>query len=52
MRFCAGIRSVLIVEEGGVSHLDDENFAVEPDHVIGELSELLQISAVPEGEGQ
>jgi HAD superfamily hydrolase (TIGR01549 family) len=48
----AGIRSVLIVEEGGVSHLDDEDFAVEPDHVIGELSELLQISAVPEGEGQ
>jgi len=48
----AGIRSVLIVEEGGVSHLDDENFAVEPDHVIGELSELLQISALPGGEIQ
>jgi len=38
-----GIASVLISEEGGVSHLDDENFAVEPDHVIGSLSELRAI---------
>jgi HAD superfamily hydrolase (TIGR01509 family) len=38
-----GIRSILISEEGGVSHLDDENFSAEPDHVIGELSELKEI---------
>jgi 2-haloalkanoic acid dehalogenase type II len=35
-----GMRSVLITEEGGVSHLDDEHFLVEPDHVIGALGEL------------
>jgi len=39
----AGIRSVLISEKGGVSHLDDEAFQVEPEHVIGSLSELLEI---------
>ena len=39
----AGIRSVLIIEEGGVSHLDDENFAVDPDFVIEALSELKEI---------
>jgi len=38
-----GIPAVLISEEGGVSHLDDENFAVEPDHVIGTLGELTGI---------
>jgi HAD superfamily hydrolase (TIGR01509 family) len=38
-----GIRSVLIIEEGGVSHLDDENFAAEPDFVIEALSELKEI---------
>jgi 2-haloalkanoic acid dehalogenase type II len=38
-----GIRSVLISEEGGVSHLDDEDHDAEPDHVIGKLSEVLQI---------
>lgn len=38
-----GIRTVLISEKGGVSHLDDENFAVEPDHVIGTLGELTAI---------
>jgi 2-haloalkanoic acid dehalogenase type II len=45
-----GIRSVLITEEGGVSHLDDENFLAEPDHVIAALSELPEIVA-PRGEG-
>ncbi len=39
----AGIRSVLISEEGGVSHLDDEELDVQPDHVIGKLSELLHV---------
>ena len=38
-----GIRSILITEEGGVSHLDDENFRAEPDHVIAELSEVKEI---------
>jgi 2-haloalkanoic acid dehalogenase type II len=38
-----GIRSVLISEEGGTSHLDDETFDIQPDHVIGKLSELLAI---------
>jgi putative hydrolase of the HAD superfamily len=38
-----GIRTVLISEEGGVSHLDDESFAAEPDHVIGALAELLEL---------
>jgi len=45
-----GIRSVLIVEEGGVSHLDDENFAVEPDFVIESLSDLKEIVGI-RGEG-
>jgi HAD superfamily hydrolase (TIGR01509 family) len=40
-----GIPSALIVEEGGVSHLDNENFMVDPDHVIERLSELLEITA-------
>jgi 2-haloalkanoic acid dehalogenase type II len=39
----AGIRSVLIIEEGGVSHLDDENFAADPDFVIEALSDLKEI---------
>jgi HAD superfamily hydrolase (TIGR01549 family) len=40
-----GLRSVLITEEGGVSHLDDESFEAEPDHVIRALSELPGIVA-------
>jgi 2-haloalkanoic acid dehalogenase type II len=44
----AGMRSVLITEEGGVSHLDDEHFLAEPDHVIGELRELTGLFGVPE----
>jgi len=40
-----GIRSVLISEEGGVSTLDDETLDVDPDHVIGELSEVVPIAA-------
>jgi 2-haloalkanoic acid dehalogenase type II len=47
-----GIRSVLITEEGGVSHLDDANFLAEPDHVIETLSELKEIvEALSEGDG-
>ncbi len=38
-----GMRSVLISERGGMSHLDDENLKVEPDHHIGALSELLEL---------
>lgn len=38
-----GIRSVLISEHGGVSHLDDEDFPVEPEHIVSSLSELLEI---------
>jgi HAD superfamily hydrolase (TIGR01509 family) len=37
-----GLRSVLI---SGVSHLDDESFQAEPDHVIRALSELPGIVA-------
>lgn len=44
-----GIRSVLINERGGVSHLDDEEFLVEPDHVVGSLSELLEIEPLRSG---
>jgi HAD superfamily hydrolase (TIGR01509 family) len=44
-----GIRSVLINERGGVSHLDDEDFLVEPDHVVGSLSELLEIEPLRPG---
>ena len=40
-----GLRSVLITEEDGVSHLDDESFEAEPDHVIQSLSELPGIVA-------
>ncbi len=40
-----GIRTVLISEEGGASHLDDETLDVSPDYVIGKLSELLPIAA-------
>lgn len=39
-----GIRSIMITEQGGVSHLDDENFAVDPDHVIAGLSELIELA--------
>jgi len=45
-----GIRSVLINERGGVSHLDDAEFAVDPDYVVGELSGLLEIDVL-QGEG-
>jgi len=44
-----GMRSVLISEQGGVSHLDDENFEVDPEHVIGSLSELLEIDLLKSG---
>ena len=33
----------MISEEGGVSHLDDEDFDAQPDHVIANLSELLDL---------
>jgi len=40
----AGIRSVLISEEGGLSHLDDPDAVqAQPDHVIGALAELLPL---------
>lgn len=38
-----GIPAVLIAEEGGVSHLDDESFDAQPDHVIQTLSELVAL---------
>jgi HAD superfamily hydrolase (TIGR01509 family) len=38
-----GIPAVLIAEEGGVSHLDDESFDAEPDHRIRTLPELIGI---------
>jgi HAD superfamily hydrolase (TIGR01509 family) len=38
-----GMTTVLITEEGGVSHLDDEDFDAQPDHVIAQLSELLDL---------
>jgi FMN phosphatase YigB (HAD superfamily) len=44
-----GIRSVLISEEGGVSHHDDENFLAEPDYVIRALSEVKEIVGAPSG---
>jgi putative hydrolase of the HAD superfamily len=44
-----GIPSVLISESGGVSHLDDETFEVDPEHVIGSLSELLEIELLQTG---
>jgi len=44
-----GLRSVLITEEGGVSHLDDENFRAEPDHVIRALSELPGLVGASDG---
>jgi HAD superfamily hydrolase (TIGR01509 family) len=44
-----GMRSVLISEHGGVSHLDDEDFQVEAEHVIGSLSELLEIELLQSG---
>jgi 2-haloalkanoic acid dehalogenase type II len=39
-----GIRSILITEKGGVSHLDDADFDAEPDHVIAELTELVELA--------
>ena len=44
-----GMRSVLISEYGGVSHLDDEDFQVEPEHVVRSLSELLEIELLQSG---
>jgi putative hydrolase of the HAD superfamily len=38
-----GMTTVLLAEQGGVSHLDDEGFEAEPDHVISKLSEMLDI---------
>ncbi len=38
-----GMTTVLITEEGSVSHLDDEHFDAQPDHVIANLSELLDL---------
>jgi HAD superfamily hydrolase (TIGR01509 family) len=38
-----GMTTVLIAEDGGVSHLDDEEFDAQPDHVIANLSELLDL---------
>lgn len=38
-----GMTTVLLVDEGGGSHLDDEDFEVEPDHVISRLSELVAL---------
>jgi putative hydrolase of the HAD superfamily len=38
-----GMETVLISEEGGVSHLDDEHFDSDPDHVIATLTELIEI---------
>lgn len=42
-----GMKTVLLTEEGGTSHLDDEDFDVAPDHVISRLSELLAVVAAP-----
>jgi putative hydrolase of the HAD superfamily len=44
-----GMRSVLISEHGGVSHLDDEDFFVDPEHVVYSLSELLEIELLQSG---
>ncbi len=38
-----GMPTVLLAEEGGTSHLDDESFEVRPDHVISRLSELIAL---------
>ncbi len=38
-----GMTTVLLAEKGGGSHLDDEDFEVEPDHVISRLSELVAL---------
>ena len=38
-----GMATALLVEEGGGSHLDDEDFEVEPDYVISSLSELVEL---------
>jgi len=42
-----GMTTVLLAEEGGASHLDDEDFEVNPDHVISRLSELLPVVEAP-----
>ena len=38
-----GMATVLLAEEGGVSHLDDEAFEAEPDYVISKLAELVEL---------
>ncbi|MAE93073.1 MAG: hypothetical protein CL910_00290 [Deltaproteobacteria bacterium] len=38
-----GMRTVLLAEKDGASHLDDEAFDAEPDHVISRLSELVAL---------
>ncbi len=38
-----GMTTVLLVEEGGVSHLDDADFEAEPDHVISRLAEVVEL---------
>jgi HAD superfamily hydrolase (TIGR01509 family) len=38
-----GMTTVLLAEEHGASHLDDVEFEAEPDYVISNLSELLEI---------
>jgi HAD superfamily hydrolase (TIGR01509 family) len=38
-----GMTCVLISEEGGTSHLDDADHAIQPDHQIGTLSELCRL---------
>jgi len=39
-----GMTTVLLAEEGGSSHLDDESFDAEPDHVISQLAELIELA--------
>jgi HAD superfamily hydrolase (TIGR01509 family) len=38
-----GMTTVLLAEDGGGSHLDDEHFEVQPDHIIARLSDLIEI---------
>jgi 2-haloalkanoic acid dehalogenase type II len=40
-----GMTTVLLAEQGGVSHLDDEGFEAKPDHVISKLAEVVGIAA-------
>ena len=38
-----GMTTVLLAEDGGGSHLDDEDFEARPDHCITRLSELIEL---------